>query len=139
VSGAAGASGGRPWLLVLALLLSALLHALSWAGLGLGAFVIWESIHAFYFQQSYAAGIMPLALAGLLAATSLLVAFRRERWASVPAFGVMILSLAMLPRMGAAAMTEPYLHPMQLVHWVASALGWAACIWLFARTRAAAP
>jgi hypothetical protein len=41
--------------------------------------------------------------------------------------------------MGAAAMTEAYLHPMQLVHWGASALGWAACIWLFARMRAAAP
>ncbi len=121
------------WLLVLALLLAALLHAATWVGIGQGAFVLWNSIHAFYFQQSYGAGLLPLAVALLLSLTMTLLLFKRLRWATVPAFGAMIVSLVTLPRMGHASLMSPFLHPMQLVHWAAMTLTWVGCIWLFMR------
>jgi hypothetical protein len=123
----------RPWGLALAFLAAALLHAASWAGIGMGAFVLWNSIHAFYFQHGYAAGALPLALAGLLLAAAACLLLRQARWASFPAFAAMILSFVTAPRMGNAGLTEPYVHSMQLVHWGAMALGWAACLWLFTR------
>ena len=127
----------RPWFLMLCLLLAAVLHAASWAGIGQGAFVLWNSIHAFYFQQSYAAGMLPLALAGLLVAVIAMLVLKRLSWASVPAFGAVIVSLVLLPRMGRAALTETFIHPMQLVHWGAMALTWSGCLWLFVRARRA--
>jgi hypothetical protein len=123
----------RQWGLALAFLAAALLHAASWAGIGMGAFVLWNSIHAFYFQHSYAAGALPLALAGLLLAAAFCLLLRKARWASFPASAAVILSFLMAPRMGAAGLTEPFVHPMQLVHWGAMALGWAACLWLIAQ------
>jgi hypothetical protein len=122
---------------MLCLLLAAVLHAASWIGIGQGAFVLWDSIHAFYFQQSYAAGVLPLLLAGLLVAVIAMLLLKRLSWASIPAFAAVILSLVLLPRMGRAALTEPFVHPMQLVHWGAMALTWAGCLWLFVRARRA--
>ncbi|MCX7323873.1 MAG: hypothetical protein NTZ14_05430 [Hyphomicrobiales bacterium] len=121
----------RPWLLILLLLLAALLQAGTWAGLGMGAFVLWNSIHAFYFQHSYVAGMLPLGMAGLLALTIVCLLFRQLRWATIPAFAAMILSFVMLPRMGTISLLSPFIHPMQLVHWGAMALTWGGCLWLF--------
>jgi hypothetical protein len=127
---------GHPWLLMLTLLFAALLHAGTWLGLGMGAFVFWNSIHTFYFQHSYAAGFLPLVMAGLLLATILCLVFRRPVWAGAPAFAAMILSFVMLPRMGTVSFLHPFIHPMQAVHWGAMPLTWAACLWLFALSRA---
>lgn len=121
----------RHWLLMLALLLAALLQAGTWAGLGLGAFVLINSIHTFYFQHSYMAGMLPLVMAGLLMAAVICLVFRQLKWATIPTFGAMILSFVMLPRMGTISLLSPYVHPMQLVHWGAMALSWGACVWLF--------
>lgn len=121
----------RYWLLMLALLFAALLHAGTYLGLGMGAFVLWNSIHAFYFQHSYAADMLPLVMAGLLFATTLCLVFRKPRWATIPAFAAMILSFVMLPRMGTISLLSPFIHPMQLVHWGAMALTWLGSIWLF--------
>jgi hypothetical protein len=121
----------RRWLPALAFAATALLHAATWAGLGLGAFVPWDAIHAFYFQQSYGAGLLPLAMAALLLAAGLCLLFRWEAWARLPAFGAMILSFVLLPRMGNASLLSPFIHPMQLIHWGAMALTWGGCIWLF--------
>ena len=125
----------RPWLLMLALLLAALLHAATWLGLGMGAFVFWNSIHTFYFQYSYAAGFLPLVMASLLLATVLFLLVRKPFWAGVPAFVAMIASFVMLPRMGTISPLHPFLHPMQAVHWAAMALTWGACLWLFLSAR----
>ena len=125
----------RPWLLMLALLSAALLHAATWLGLGMGAFVFWNSIHTFYFQHSYAAGVLPLVMAGLLLVAILCLVFRKPAWAGVPAFAAMIVSFVMLPRMGTMSLLHPFIHPMQAVHWGAMVLGWASCLWLFALTR----
>ncbi len=121
----------RQWLLVVTFLLAALLHAATWAGLGMGAFVLLNSIHTFYFQHSYAAGMLPLAMAGLLFATLVCLLFRRLKWATVPAFAAMILSFVMLPRMGTISLLNPFVHPMQLIHWAAMVLTWGSCVWLF--------
>ncbi len=121
---------------MLALLLAALLHAATWLGLGMGAFVFWNSIHTFYFQHSYAAGLLPLVMTGLLLAAVLCLLLRKPFWATIPAFAAMILSFVMLPRMGTVSFLNPFIHPMQAVHWAAMALTWAACLWLFARVRA---
>jgi hypothetical protein len=121
----------RHWLLSFILLLAALLHAGTWAGLGMGAFVLLNSIHTFYFQHSYAAGILPLVMAGLLMATILCLVFRQLRWSTIPAFAAMILSFVMLPRMGTISLLSPYIHPMQLIHWGAMTLTWGGCVLLF--------
>ena len=126
----------RFWLLMLTVLLSALLHAGTWAGLGMGAFVFWNSIHTFYFQHSYAAGVLPLVMAGLLLAAIICLMFRKPVWGGVPAFAAMILSFVMLPRMGTISPLNPFIHPMQAIHWGAMAMTWASCLWLFARVRA---
>jgi hypothetical protein len=121
----------RQWLLMFALLLAALLHAATWAGLAMGAFVLLNSIHTFYFQHSYTAGMLPLVMAGLLFATILCLVFRKLKWATIPAFAAMIVSFLMMPRMGTISLLNPYIHPMQLIHWGAMALTWGGCIWLF--------
>jgi hypothetical protein len=129
---------GRPWLLILLLLAAALLHGATYLGLGMGAAVLWHSITAFYFQQSYAAGLMPAALAALLLLAGLLLVFKRPAFSAVPAFVAMIAMAVMLPRMGTASPLNAYIHPMQLVHWGAVALTLISCIWLFATRRQAA-
>ncbi len=116
---------------MLALLFAALLHAATWLGLGMGAFVLLNSIHTFYFQYSYAAGMLPLVMAGLLVATMICLVFRKLRYATIPAFAAMILSFVMLPRMGTISLLNPPIHPMQLIHWGAMALTWGGSIWLF--------
>lgn len=139
---AAGSSNGpapsrrRPWLLVAALATAALLHAATWVGIDQNAFVLWNSIHTFYFKHSYAAGPLPLALAGLLLLAALLLILKRPAWAQGPAFLAMLASFALLPRMGAMSFLKGYVHPMQLVHWAALALTWAGCLWLFVSVRA---
>ncbi|MGL4440063.1 MAG: hypothetical protein ACRCUE_12410 [Bosea sp. (in: a-proteobacteria)] len=121
----------RNWLLLLVLLLAALLQAATWAGLGMGAFVLINSIHTFYFQHSYTAGMLPLVMAGLLFATIICLVFRKLKWATIPAFAAMIVSFVMLPRTGTMSLLNPYIHPMQLIHWSAMALTWGGCVWLF--------
>ena len=121
----------RHWLLMLVFLLAALLQAGTWLGVGMGAFVVWNAIHSFFFQHSYAAGMLPLGMAGLLVLAMGCLLFRKLRWASIPAFAAMILSFVMLPRMGAISLLNPFIHPMQLVHWGAMALTWGGCLWLF--------
>jgi hypothetical protein len=116
---------------MLALLLAALLHASTWMGLGMGAFVLLNSIHTFYFQHSYTAGMLPLVMAGLLMAAVICLVVRQLKWATIPAFAAMILSFVMLPRMGTISLLSPYIHPMQLIHWGAMALTWGGCLWLF--------
>ncbi len=101
----------------------------------MGAFVFWDSIHTFYFQHSYAAGFLPLWVAGLLAIAIVCLLARQSRWAGMPAFAAMIASLAMLPRMGTASFLHSFIHPMQAIHWSAMALTWGACLWLFALIR----
>lgn len=128
----------RLWLLALALAVSALLHAATWAGIGQGAFVLWDSIHAFYFQRSYAAAELALAMTGLLIAVAALLLLRRLRWAAIPAFAAMVVSLVMMPRMGMLAPGQAFIHPMQLVAWGALASSWGSCLWLFVLARRAA-
>jgi hypothetical protein len=116
---------------MLVLLIAALLQAGTWAGLGPGAFVLWDSIHTFYFQHSYVAGMLPLGMTGLLCVTILCLVIGKLRWATIPAFAAMILSFVMLPRMGTISVLNPFIHPMQLVDWGAMALTWGGCLWLF--------
>jgi hypothetical protein len=127
----------RHWPVVGMLAGAALLHALTWVGLGMGAAVFWHSITAFYFQQSYAAGVLPAVVAGLLLAAVALLLLRRAWLASGPAFLAMLATAVMLPRMGTASVLHPLIHPMQLVHWGAMALTVAGCLWLFALTNRA--
>ena len=121
----------RHWMLSVVLTVAALLQAGTWAGLGLGAFVLINSIHTFYFQHSYTAGMLPLAMAGLLFATVICLVLRKLKWATIPAFCAMILSFVMMPRIGTISLLHPYIHPLQLIHWGAMALTWGGCIWLF--------
>ncbi len=127
----------RHWPVVALLTPAALLHAATYVGLGLGAAVLWHSITAFYFQQSYAAGALPAVVAGLLLLTVLLLVLRRAWLASGPAFLAMLACAAMLPRMGTASVLHPFIHPMQLVHWGAMALTVIGCLWLFVVTNRA--
>lgn len=124
-------SGRRPWLLIAIITGAMLAQAGVYLGLQVGAFVAWNSIHAFYFQQSYKAGSLPLVAAGGLALTILLLLLKRPRWAVVPAFGAMFISALMLPRMGMMSILHPYIHPMQTVHWAAMMLTMVGCFWLF--------
>jgi hypothetical protein len=118
--------------LVAVLLAAALLHGATWVGIGMGAAVLWHSISAFFFMQSYQAGMLPLVVAGALTLAAALLLARRVRWASAPAFLAMLATAVMAPRMGAASPLAPYVHPMQLVHWAALALTISGCLWLFA-------
>lgn len=128
-------SARRSWLLIATLGIAAILHGATWLGVDQGAFVLWSSIHAFYFKQSYEAGPLPLALAGLIALTVILLLIKRPVWAQAPAFLAMIASFVLIPRMGAMSFLSGFVHPMQLVHWGALALTWVGCIWLFASVR----
>jgi hypothetical protein len=128
---------GRNWLLIGALLAAAILHGVTYLGLGMGAAVLWHSITAFYFQQSYTAGVLPAVVAALLAFTVLLLVVRRAWLASGPAFLAMLACALMIPRMGTASVLHPLIHPMQLVHWGAMALTVAGCLRLFVLTNRA--
>ncbi len=125
----------RPWRLILTLALAALLHAATFLGVDQNAFVLLSAVHHFYFKHSYAAGMLPLAVAGLLLLAVLILLFKRPVWAQGPAFLAMIASLAMLPRLGDLSPLSGYVHPIQLAPWSALALTWAGCLWLFASAR----
>ncbi len=129
----AGEHRRRHWDLIGLVAVAALFQAGTWLGLAQGAFVFWDSIHAFYFQQSYSAGMLPLGMTGLLLAAAACLLLRRPAWAAVPAFAAMILSLVMLPRLGNASLLHPLIHPMQLVGWAAIVCTWLGCLMILVR------
>jgi hypothetical protein len=127
----------RRWGLAAALAVAGLLQAVTWAGLGMGAFVLWDAVHAFYFQQSWRGEWLPLAVAGALAVTALLLVLRQAPFARIPAFAAMLSAVALVPRMGQMSPLAGFIHPMQLVAWGALALTFLACLWVLAGIRPA--
>ena len=96
----------------LCFLLAALLTMGVWAGVTQNVFVAWDSIHALYFLQSYAAGLLPFLLAGLLLLLGIASLWRMR---IVVPLSLPVLVIAALNEFasGKIGLFSAWIHPMQ--------------------------
>ncbi|MGL5361831.1 MAG: hypothetical protein ACRDBH_03055 [Bosea sp. (in: a-proteobacteria)] len=93
-------------------LLAALLTLGVWAGITQNAFVAWDSIHALYFRQSYAAGLLPFLVAGSLLVLGIACLWRLR---VVVPLSLPVLVIAALNEYasGKIGLFSAWIHPMQ--------------------------
>jgi hypothetical protein len=105
----------------LCFLLAALLTVGVWAGVMQNAFVAWDSIHALYFRQSYAAGMLPFLLAGMLLVLGMACLWRLRM---VVPLSLPVLVIAALNEFasGKIGLFAAWIHPMQGVPRAANVL-----------------
>lgn len=96
----------------LCFLLAALLTLGVWAGITQNVFVAWDSIHALYFRQSYAAGMLPFLLAGMLLMLGVASLWRLR---IVVPLSLPVLVIAALNEFasGKIGLFSAFIHPMQ--------------------------